>query len=226
MIKHNPQILKVNTQFDTYVTFYEREDEALKKIIKSAFTEKIHEADRARDETFSGMAEINRGMCKHFRKETAEAAQRIRIVLDTYGNIARKPINEQTSAVYNLLKDLRSDKYAKDAADSGIEDWANELGKRNAVFESLVKERFDESAHKTDIVMKDARVQLDKAYHAITERIDAFLLLEGTLDYEEFIKTLNVVIAKYAVRHHRHKHSHAVPLHEQEISLPSNGDSQ
>jgi hypothetical protein len=138
MMGHNPQILKVKPQFDVYMTLYEREDEALKKILKSALTEKIQEADRARDELFAGMVYINNGMCRHFIKETAEAAQRIKIVLDTYGNVAKKPLNEETSAVYNLLQDLKSDKYAKDAADSGIDVWANELEKRNAAFESLV----------------------------------------------------------------------------------------
>jgi hypothetical protein len=209
--KHNPETLKVKSLFDAYLPLYEREDEALKKISKNALTEKIQEADRARDEIFAGMVEVNKGMCKHFNKQTAEAAYRVKIILDTYGNIARKPLNEQTSAVYNLLQDLRSDKYASDTAESAIADWADELEKRNKAFEALVKERFDETAHKTDIVMKAARAELDKAYHAMTERIDAFALVEGTADHEEFIKTLNAVIAKYAVKHH-HRHGHTEPV--------------
>jgi hypothetical protein len=209
--KHNPETLKVKPLFDAYLLLYEREDEALKKINKSVFTEKIQEADKARDEIFLGMVEVNNGMCKHFSKHISEAAHKVKIVLDTYGNVARKTLNEETSAIYNLVQDLRSDKYASDTAESAIMDWADELEKRNKAFEALVKERFDETAHKTDIVMKSARAELDKAYHAMTERIDAFALVEGTADHEEFIKTLNAVIAKYAVKHHRHKHHLSEP---------------
>jgi hypothetical protein len=218
--KHNPKTLKVKPLFDAYLPLYEREDEALKKINKSVFTEKIQEADKARDEIFLGMVEVNNGMCKHFSKQIAESAHKVKIVLDTYGNVARKTLNEETSAIYNLVQDLRSDKYASDTAESAIMDWADELEKRNKAFEALVKERFDETAHKTDIVLRTARGELDKVYHAMTERIDALVIVEGTADYEEFVKTFNAVVAKYAVKHHRHHH-HA-PLSEPKLENSQN----
>jgi hypothetical protein len=85
------------------------------------------------------------------------------------------------------------------------------LEKRNKAFEALVKERFDETAHKSDIVLKEARAELDKVYHSIEERINALALVEGTADYEEFIRTMNAVVAKYAVKHHRHRHHLSEP---------------
>jgi Na+/phosphate symporter len=206
--KHNQETLKVKPLFDAYLPLYEREDEALKKINKSVYTEKIQEADRARDEIFAGMVEVNNGMCKHFSKNIAEAAQKVKIVLDTYGNVAKKTLNEETSAIYNLIQDLRSEKYGNETRDASLMTWVDELEKRNKAFEALMKERFDETAHKTDIVLRTARGELDKVYHAITERIDALVIVEGTEDYEEFVKTFNAVVAKYNVKHHHHKHSH------------------
>jgi hypothetical protein len=205
--KHNPETLKVKSMFDTYLTLYEREDEALKKINKSALTKKIHEADRARDEIFSGMVEVNNGMCKYFSKHIRDAAHRVKIVLGTYGNVSKKTLNEETSAIYNLVQDLRSEKYGNDTRDSSLMTWVDELEKRNKVFEALMKERFDETAHKTDIVLKKARGELDKVYHSIEERINALSIVEGVADYEEFIRTMNAVISKYAIKHN-HRHSH------------------
>jgi len=46
-------------------------------------------------------------------------------------------------------------------------------------------------------VLKKARVQLDGAYYAIIERINALVLVEGAEDYETFIKKLNPIISKY-----------------------------
>jgi hypothetical protein len=109
------------------------------------------------------------------------------------------------------LQELKG-KYTADAASVGIEQWVTELETRNLAFEALVKERFDETAARTtDIVMKQARAQLDEAYKTIVERINALAVVEGVAAYEAFIKTLNAVIAKYAVKHHHHKHNHQTP---------------
>ncbi|GBU26345.1 hypothetical protein R83H12_03041 [Fibrobacteria bacterium R8-3-H12] len=204
---HNPETLKITPQFEAYLPLYARVDEALKKIVKSEFTAKIHEADKARDEIYLGMAETTAAALRHFNPATREAAERLKILLDTYGNVANKPLNEETSAIYNILQELKG-KYAADVSSVGIEQWVSELETRNAAFETLVKERFDETAARTtDIVMKQARAQLDDVYKGIVERINALAVVEGVAAYEAFIKTLNAVIAKYAVKHHHHRHN-------------------
>jgi hypothetical protein len=62
-----------------------------------------------------------------------------------------------------------------------------------------MRERFDESSLKVDIVLRKARAQLDGAYYAMVERIHALVLIEGAADYEAFIKKLNPIISKYAI---------------------------
>jgi len=104
--KETPQKLKIQGQFEAYLPLYGREDEALKKINKSSLTVQIQEADKARDEIFLGMAETAKAALRHFNPEVRAAAGRLKVVFDTYGNVAVKPLNEQTSAVYNLLKIL------------------------------------------------------------------------------------------------------------------------
>jgi len=203
VVQHNPETLKIKPQFDGYLPLYNRVDDALKKIVKSEFTAKIHEADKARDEIYIGMAETNTAALKHFSPQVREAASRLKILFDTYGNVANKPLNEETSAIYNILQELKG-KYTADAASVGIAQWVAELENRNKTFESLVKERFDETAHRTDIVLREARGKLDDAYRIIIERLNALAVVEGEAAYEAFIRTLNAVVAKYAVRHHHH----------------------
>jgi hypothetical protein len=119
-------------------------------------------------------------------------------VFDTYGNIARKPLNDQTSATYNIVQDLEG-RYAPDVAKVALGPWLAELKARNIAFSDLMRERFDESSLRVDIVLKKARVQLDEAYYAMVERIHALALVEGAADYEAFIKKLNPIISKYAI---------------------------
>jgi hypothetical protein len=72
-----------------------------------------------------------------------------------------------------------------------------ELESRNNAFGELVKNRFDETAARTDIVLKEARIKLDDTYRTITEMVNALAVVEGVAAYEQFIRTLNAVIAKY-----------------------------
>jgi hypothetical protein len=189
--------LGVGPLFDEWLGLFAREDESLKKIVKSEFTSRIHEADKARDEIFTGMAEIIRASLKHYDGKARESAERLKILFDTYGKIDQKSLNEQTAAVTNILQDLKG-AYAPDAAALGLSGWAKELENRNNALEALIKERFDEAAAKTDIVAKDARAEVDRQYKAIAERINALIVVEGPAKYENFVKTLNVIIAKYA----------------------------
>jgi hypothetical protein len=212
VVKDGAQNLKVDVLFATFLTLYEREDEGIKKVSKSIFTGKIHEADKARDDICSGMMEINEACTKHYNPAVSEAAKRLKILFDTYGNISQKPLNEQTSAVYNILQELRGN-FLEACRVVGINGWADELEVRNNAFEALVKERFDETAARSDVVVKQARVELDSVYDAIVERVNAFAVIEGGELHERFVRTFNSVISKYNAivnaRHGRRSHKPA-----------------
>lgn len=198
--KHTPEALKIEAQFADYSARFALEDEGLKKIVKSALTRRIQDADADRDKTFGGLAETVRAACRHFAAATRESAERVRVVLDTYGNVAHLPLNEETSAIFNLLQDLRSAKTAPDVAAVGVGAWVNELERRNGVFDSLVKTRYEETGERSDVVLKAERAKVDEAYRAIVKRINALAEVEGEAAYKPFIDTLNAVIAKYAVK--------------------------
>ena len=195
--RHSPQALKIEKQFEEYLKLYKREDEGIKKINKSALTAKIQEADKARDKIWSSMVKINDAALNHFAPEVVQAAKRLKILFDTYGNIAKKPQKEQSAATHNILQELKG-KYAADTATVGLEPWVKELAARNEAFGKLMRSRFEEKAAKSDINVKEARVLLDEAYRGIIERISALMLLEGGKEYEQFVRGLNVIVEHYA----------------------------
>jgi len=65
---------------------------------------------------------------------------------------------------------------------------------------------------RTDLVLKECRQAVDDVYHAIVDRINALVIIEGDAAYAEFIRHLNIVIDKYmsilAHRRHHHKTEH------------------
>jgi hypothetical protein len=204
------ELLKIKPQFQAYQQLYEREDEALKKIVKSEFTAKIHDADKARDDIWIGMEEMVIAAHRHFSPDVRDAAARLKIVFDTYGNVASKSLDEETSAIHNILQELQG-KYAPDTALVGISQWAAELKARNDAFEALVKERDSEGAARTSIVVKDARKAVDAAFRQICDIINVYMLLEGDANYETFARTLNEVLGRYRKKHRHHAHRTSEP---------------
>ncbi len=203
MAKFDPEELKVKPQFDEWTARFALEDEALKKIVKSSLTQKINDADKLRDNTYSGMADIVNAYLKCNDAPSFEAASRLKIVFDTYGNVVKKPLKEETSAVYNILQELTG-AYAADCAKVKIDSWVTRLGLENNLFDGLMTSRFDESAAKCCVVLKEARRDVDESFKKICDLVTAYMILEGEAAYEPFVKRLNEVIKKYAVKSGRH----------------------
>jgi len=211
IIREDAETLKIAPLFAAYQALHNKEDEGIKRIRKSFLTGKIREADKARDDTYAGMALAVESALHHHNAPAREAAGRLKILFDTYGNVSKKPLNEQTSALHNILQELKG-AYLTDAMTIGISGWTLELEARNAAFEALMNRRFDEAASKTDVNVRTARLEVDAAYDKIVVRVNALAEVEGAATYETFIGTLNTIIAKYtAILHLRLGRKHHKP---------------
>lgn len=191
-----PKVLKIEELFLSYKTAIEAEDEALIKIMKNSYTEARGEKDRSRDGIFRGMADVAKSALNHFDQPIVAAAKRLKILFDTYGNIAKLPLNEETSAIHNLLQELRGN-YAAESKLVGIDVWADKLDAENAEFVALTRSGYDETAARTELKVKATRAETDRVFRAIVERIEALVVVEGEADYAEFIRRLNVQLKTY-----------------------------
>jgi hypothetical protein len=207
--------LKIDTLWPAFMALFTALDEALKKISKSALTEKIHDADKARDSIFAGIVKFNKVILDHhFDPAFHEAASQIEIVLRTYGNVAAKPINEETSAIYNLVQELTSEKYRTFVTLIGLMTWVAKLSDINTQLEGHIKERDRENAPKHHIVMKKARADIDAAYKNIIDTLNSLIFLKLLTNCESFVETLNTVVQRYTVMiKHIHHGGHGSKTH-------------
>ncbi len=196
IIDTNPAVIKLGNQFPAYVALYQDEDTALKRIVKNSFSDLRVDADLARDRTFSGLAAASSAALNHFDPTVAEAARRLKIVFDTYGNVGRLPLNEETAAITNLLQELKG-KYAPEVQTAGLAAWVNQLEVDNKAYSDLVKSGRDEDAERTEIVVKEARALIDKTYRQLLGRVEALIVVEGEAAFAEFVRKLNLIVDKY-----------------------------
>ena len=188
--------LKIEMQFTTYLALFANEGIALDKVHKSSITDDLVDADTARDDLLRGLTHAVKSALHHFRAEARSSAKRLLVLLDSYGDIAVKAYDAETAAINKLVTDL-NETYADDIDNLGITEWATELKAKNDTFDSLKNNRYSEEAAKTQLLMKAERVKLDASYHAIVERINALIIVEGEEAYAPFVDELNQRIGEY-----------------------------
>jgi len=220
--------LKIAPQFTIWQSLYAQEDIALKKIMKSALTEKIEDADKHRDRIFRSLADANKAALNHFDTVVCDAAKRLKIVFDTYGNVAQKALNEETSALYNLLADLKSSAYTADVATVGLTSWLTPLEESNNVVNALIESRYDETTARTNLVLSDVRAQIDAQYNVIIELLAARSLTEtNPTPFVNFIERWNTVVQKYEdAVDNRYGKSAAAKSHKADANAAALADAQ
>jgi hypothetical protein len=195
--QYTPAALNIDELFAVFLVLYSNSDEALEIIRKNAATGQLAEADTTRDIDFRGFAEAVKSALHHFDAAKREAARRLQITFDHYGNLARKPYDEETASIYNFVQEMNG-KHASDIAVLGLNDWVIQLDADNKAFEALLKTRYAEDAGKTDLRMKDVRRETDRNYRDILDRIDALILINGDSAYAPFVKELNIRVERYS----------------------------
>jgi hypothetical protein len=192
----DPKTLNIETDYTAYLPLYKQEEEALLVVRQSANTEKLIEADIERDDIFRGLSDAVKSSLNHFNPDKCAAGMRLQILLDRYGNVARKPYNEETAAIYKLVVEIQGE-YATEAETIALTDWVTELNIKNLAFDALMKSRFAEDATKTELRMKQVRTDVDTAFRSIANRLDALMLVNGAKGYEAFVREFNSRVEKY-----------------------------
>ena len=190
--------LKIEGIFNgEYLPSYSNLDDSLKKITKSSYTEQRHKADITRDGSAKGSFDTVKAAQNHFDPSVADAARRLRILFNTYGSVWNLPLNEETSAIYNLVKDVR-EKYGADAAAIGLTPWIDKLDADNRAYEALVTGGYEEKAAlQTEYTAKEARKLTDDIYYKMTRNIGAYMIIEGESQFADFVTLLNLQIDNY-----------------------------
>jgi Family of unknown function (DUF6261) len=195
IIKYTPLALGIVDGYAVYLKLYHDEGVALVAIKGSATTDQIGVADYDRDFTFRGFTDSVHSSLKHFSAEVREAAKRVMVILDSYGNLVPKPNDEESGLISSLIVDLRT-KVAADLVVLSLVDWIAELERQNNVFIALEATRNSEEANRTELRMKQVRAEVDAAYHKIEERINALIVVNGEAGYSDFVKEVNARIGR------------------------------
>jgi hypothetical protein len=192
-----PGALGIVPQYQVYKPAFDAEVAVLDVIRKSEYTAEILDQDHVRDGIFRGFDEAVQSAQHHFVPAKQEAAKRIAVVFEHYGNISAKTYDQETAAIDDLIRELATGDYPTLVTLLGLNDWIIQLDVENQKFKNLMATRYTEASQRPTTRMKAARVETDKAFHSIIYQIEALALVNGIAAYEAFIRELNAVFERY-----------------------------
>ena len=188
------QLVEPYAQFEVLL---EQEDVALETIRKSSYTTQITDMDRMRDLLYHGFDLFTRAYLCSANNAKKEAAQRIRIIVDSYGDIRLQGYKQESGSVTNFVTDINT-RCGDDLDTLGGREWIDALAEANALFINLMDTRHDDHAAQPDIDLRATRKAIDQVYQTIRERIESStVLLPDQPIYVQFATRLNERIDYY-----------------------------
>ncbi len=189
--------LNIGALYATFLGLLTQLDEVLEQIRKSGFTDSITDLDNVRDNYHRGIIRCIAAYLYHFDPGYVDAAKRLKRVTDHYGNLRERPYNEETAAITNLVQDLR--KLVVEMQLIHIAEWVDKLDEANQNFDTVLNERYSESAILQQMAkIRQVRTEIDALYRKIVLVIEAFAVVSPDNSvFERFIGEWNARVEYY-----------------------------
>ena len=188
------------TQFSTWLTEEKKVEDYVRK---SALTELIENADKRLDRALTSIRAQVHALTYSLATYTAEAANRVAIMLADYKNVNKEAYEKQVGDVQSILRQFAGT-FAADASTLGIAALINELQAALTLFEQLLAQRDEKSLLKPDKTFKEVRKGIEPIYHQIEEIINANAITNtSTTVYTTLINHLNPEIERLNEEFHR-----------------------
>ncbi|MBK6284831.1 MAG: hypothetical protein IPF54_21305 [Draconibacterium sp.] len=165
---------------------------ALAQVQKNEETEKILLADKARDKAVSS---FNLALKLHASAEDpteVEASRSLRILFDTFKNIAKLNYEAESLAIDKLVNDLNSEAYSEKIAYLHMNKYVTRLSETNDIFKNLFGGRMVGTAMTESYDMKTIRKEMQVLYTDFVEYV--FAMAKAT-ESQLFITALNLLNA-------------------------------
>ncbi|MDR1865735.1 MAG: DUF6261 family protein [Bacteroidales bacterium] len=180
----------------------EEEDAQMRYVRKSALTVKIADSRRRVGYLLSAISAQIRNALYSPDPPVRDAARRLKIMLKSYGNVSRKPYNEEAGDVQAIIEQIDGD-YAADAALVGLDARFAALKSAGTAFVALLEQRDTDRLKKPDHTFQAVRRGIEAAYRDIAAIVNSGAALNLSPEYGAFMDTLNPEIERLNLQFHR-----------------------
>lgn len=200
---NNPEQLAIDAKLNAFVSKTDELEALYKKALASEKTQALLAIDERRDDAVNGIYYFLLGYSYHFDPMRKQNAQILLENMALYGSgIARLNYQAETATINNLLRDWENKPELADAIILfDLSSWVNEMKATNDEFNTQYLLRTQEYGDASPETIKLKREEVNVAYYALRDRIDALHLLVETppSPYVTVINQLNALTNQYNV---------------------------
>lgn len=200
---NNPAQLSIDAKLNAFVSKTDELESLYKKAMASEKTQELLAIDERRDDAVNGIYYFLLGYSYHFDLVKKRNAQILLENMALYGSgIARLNYQAETATLNNLLRDWENKPELADAITLfDLSSWVNEMKDANEEFNTQYLLRTQEYGDASPETIKLKREEVNVAYYALRDRIDALHLLIETppSPYVTVINQLNALTDQYNV---------------------------
>lgn len=191
--KEDLETLKLKDFFEQkYIPTFEAFDASLIPNVQKELTTHIRSLNNQRAMYLVGLNSHLRALRNFPDKKVAEAANRLRSIIDSFGkNIHNMPLAEGMAIVINILQEIEKSTYINDIAITGVGKWITEIRKINDQLHTSFKERINKQASVKAGKTTEMRDVMQKVFTEFCNRINAIVTLEGDTLYRTLIDNIN-----------------------------------
>ncbi|MEG1590011.1 DUF6261 family protein [Chryseobacterium sp.] len=200
---NNPAQLAIDAKLNAFVSKTDELESLYKKALANEKTQALLAIDEKRDDAVNGIYYFLLGYSYHFDSVKKQNAQILLENMALYGSgIARLNYQAETATINNLLRDWENKPELADAIILfDLSSWVNEMKAANDEFNTQYLLRTQEYGDASPETIKLKREEVNVAYYALRDRIDALHLLVETppSPYVTVINQLNALTNQYNV---------------------------
>lgn len=211
---------KATAEIAAFRSAFGEEDKVLEQNRSNRLSRQLIDTDILRDKTWKGLDMIVDVMRQHPDAEMQAAAERVKEVIDTYGDPRNLPYIQENGTLTNLVQALEVASTAADVTKIHATDWVTDLKKYNDEFIRLFGERNTEYSTQETAVVLSARKKTDAAYRELVQMVNALALVDTENNYAPFIDEINTLISYQRNVIARRKAEAAKKKQEEEATKP------
>ena len=187
---------KISIQLTAYRAALDKEDGALVLSRKNLNTDEITRADSQRDSLYLGIKNTVKAFENAADPAMQQSARMLTQLFKDYKIETSMQLDRETGLLSNLIADLEG-KYSSQVTVLSLTALLTALKMANETVRTAMSLRTSELAVKEIGAMRSARAIVDDCYRTMVKYINAYALIEGEPDYQNFIDVTNTEIVRY-----------------------------
>ncbi len=181
---------------ETFNLAYQSEVSASRVRRKSERTNELVKINKQREELYAGLFYHYQSSLRHYDAGKREAAKGISHIMKSIAYIHNMSNANRAGNIRKIISNIRKPQNTAIVETLQLTGWLDALDALNELYQKTDASRDSERSKRGNGNVLVARKATDKAYQDIIKRVNALIILNGSEEFDYFVRLLNMHLAE------------------------------